>query len=202
MSKRERTNRSEARRAREPRGPRDRNDPGNPDKATVTIIRTAEVRSPVGGIALFARGEAVCGLVFVDHADQMRAHLTARFGAVELRAARDPAGAATAVRRYLDGDLDALAAVPVDLDGTPFQRRVWAALRDIPVGATRSYRQLARAVGRAEAVRAVGAANGRNPVSLVVPCHRVIASDGTLCGYGGGIERKRWLLQHEGALLV
>ena len=79
---------------------------------------------------------------------------------------------------------------------------MWQALREIPAGATWSYAQLARHVGRPAAVRAVGAANGQNPVSLVVPCHRVIASDGKLCGYGGGIERKRWLLQHERALLV
>ncbi len=79
---------------------------------------------------------------------------------------------------------------------------MWAALRKIPVGATWSYAQLARKVGSPEAVRAVGAANGRNPVSLVVPCHRVIASDGTLCGYGGGLPRKQWLLAHERALLV
>lgn len=165
-------------------------------------ITTATVRSPVGEIALFARDEALVGLVFDDHAASMRAQLVERFGAVRFRAARDPAGAARCVRRYLDGELDALAEVAVDLGGTPFQARVWAALRQIPVGATRSYRQLARAVGRPAAVRAVGAANGRNPVSLVVPCHRVIAADGTLCGYGGGVERKRWLLQHERALLT
>ena len=169
----------------------------------MTTIETAKVRSPVGGIALFALDDALCGLVFDDHEAEMRKELIARFGDVDFRAARDPAGAATRVRRYLDGQLDALEAIEVDVaGGTPFQQRVWAALRKIPVGATRSYAQLARAVGRPEAVRAVGAANGRNPVSLVVPCHRVIAADGTLCGYGGGIERKRWLLQHERALLV
>jgi methylated-DNA-[protein]-cysteine S-methyltransferase len=168
----------------------------------MTVITTATVRSPVGGIALFARDAALVGLVFDDHEAEMRKEIVARFGEVTFKPARDPAGAASRVRRYLDGELDALADIAVDLGGTPFQARVWAALREIPVGATRSYRQLARAVGRPEAVRAVGAANGRNPVSLVVPCHRVIASDGTLCGYGGGIERKRWLLQHERALLV
>ena len=169
---------------------------------STTTITTASVRSPVGDVALFARDQALCGLVFDDHADDMRARLTARFGAVRFVAAADPAGAATRLRRYLAGELGALDDVAVDLGGTEFQQRVWAALRQIPVGATRSYRDLARVVGRPEAVRAVGAANGRNPVSLVVPCHRVIAADGTLCGYGGGLQRKRWLLTHERALLV
>jgi methylated-DNA-[protein]-cysteine S-methyltransferase len=168
-----------------------------------TIIKTATVRSPVGDIALFARDQALCGLVFHDHADELRAQLAARFGEVRFEPARDPAGAASCLRRYLAGELHALDEVAVDVGGgTPFQQRVWAALREIPVGATRSYGQLARAIGKPAAVRAVGTANGRNPVSLVVPCHRVIGSDGTLVGYGGGIERKRWLLQHERALLV
>ena len=167
-----------------------------------TTIETATVPSPVGELALFARGEALCGLVFADGVERLRAQLAARFGGVRYVAAPDPAGAVGALGRYLDGELGALDAVAVDLGGTPFQARVWAALRAIPAGATCSYRELARAVGRPEAVRAVGAANGRNPVSLVVPCHRVIAADGTLCGYGGGLERKRWLLAHERALLL
>ncbi len=166
-------------------------------------IETATVRSPVGELGLYARDGALCGLSFTDHDERLRAHLAARFGGdVEYVRARDPAGAATRLRRYLDGELDALDDIAVDLGGTAFQARVWKALRKIPVGATWSYAALARKVGSPEAVRAVGAANGRNPVSLVVPCHRVIAADGTLCGYGGGIERKRWLLTHERALLV
>lgn len=90
--------------------------------------------------------------------------------------------------------------IPLDLRGTPFQRRVWNLLLAIPCGATRTYGDLARELGDAGATRAVGAANGRNRVSIIVPCHRVIAADGTLWGYGGGLERKRWLLEHEGAL--
>lgn len=167
-----------------------------------TTLETATVPSPVGDLTLFARGDALCGLAFADRVASMRAQLAARFGDLRLVAAPDPAGAVGALERYLDGALDALDAVAVDLGGTPFQRRVWAALRAIPAGATCSYRELARAVGSPEAVRAVGAANGRNPVALVVPCHRVIAADGTLCGYGGGLERKRWLLTHERALLL
>ena len=85
---------------------------------------------------------------------------------------------------------------------TPFQQRVWSELREIPVGATRSYADIARGVGRPTATRAVGAANGRNPIAVIVPCHRVIGANGTLTGYGGGLERKRWLLAHEGAAVA
>ncbi|HEY2747534.1 MAG TPA: methylated-DNA--[protein]-cysteine S-methyltransferase [Polyangia bacterium] len=165
-------------------------------------IETATVRSPVGKIELYARDGALVGLVFDDRNGRLAEHLQARFGEIDYQRTKDPAGAASRLRRYLDGELDALDDIAVDLGGTPFQARVWAALRKIPVGATWSYAQLARKVGSPDAVRAVGAANGRNPVSLVVPCHRVIASDGTLCGYGGGLPRKQWLLAHERALLV
>ena len=110
--------------------------------------------------------------------------------------------AGLALRRYLGGDLTALDAIDVDTQGTPFQEKVWSRLRKIPAGATWSYADLARAVGKPSAVRAVAGANASNPVSLVVPCHRVIAADGKLSGYGGGVPRKRWLLTHEGALLA
>jgi methylated-DNA-[protein]-cysteine S-methyltransferase len=89
--------------------------------------------------------------------------------------------------------------IPIAPIGTPFQQRVWTELRTIPYGETRSYRQLADAIGNRSAMRAVGAANGRNPISIIVPCHRVIGSDGTLVGYGGGLERKRFLLGLERA---
>jgi methylated-DNA-[protein]-cysteine S-methyltransferase len=168
----------------------------------VQTIETAEVASPVGDLVLFARAEALVAMAFADRATWIPRQLAARFGTVTYRSGRDPAGAATIVRRYLDGDLHALTAIAVDTGGTPFQARVWQALRQIPAGATQSYGDLARAVGHPEAVRAVGAANGANPVSLVIPCHRVIGSDGKLTGYGGGLPRKRWLLVHERALLV
>jgi methylated-DNA-[protein]-cysteine S-methyltransferase len=100
---------------------------------------------------------------------------------------------------YFDGDVRALDALPVKTQGTAFQSEVWAALRAIPVGQTRSYGQLAAAIGRPSAVRAVGLANGSNPVGVIVPCHRVIGANGTLTGYAGGLERKRWLLAHEAA---
>ena len=110
----------------------------------------------------------------------------------------DSAGVATALRRYYAGELGAIEEIEVDSGGTEFQRTVWSALRGIPAGTTVSYREIATAAGSAGAVRAVGTANGANPVGIVIPCHRVVRSDGRLGGYGGGLERKRWLLGHEG----
>ena len=132
----------------------------------------------------------------------MSGELARRFG--EFSFEEDPRGGAPAkaLRRYFAGDFDALDAVEVDTGGTPFQQEVWRALRRIPAGSTWSYARLASEIGRPSATRAVAAANGANPVSIVVPCHRVIGSDGSLTGYGGGLPRKRWLLVHEGALLL
>jgi methylated-DNA-[protein]-cysteine S-methyltransferase len=96
------------------------------------------------------------------------------------------------------GDIASLDGIPTESDGTPFQREVWAALRQIPAGETWSYGRLAAHIGRPAAVRAVGLANGANPIGVVVPCHRVIGASGGLTGYAGGLERKRWLLAHEG----
>jgi methylated-DNA-[protein]-cysteine S-methyltransferase len=100
---------------------------------------------------------------------------------------------------YFAGDLSALDTIPVLAKGTPFQQQVWTALRTIPAGTTLSYSALAQQIGRPAAVRAVGLANGSNPIGVVVPCHRVIGANGTLTGYGGGLNRKSWLLTHEGA---
>lgn len=111
-------------------------------------------------------------------------------------------GAATAtvvakLQAFFNGDIGAIADIPVETGGTAFQRAVWTALRHIPAGVTWSYSKLASHIGRPTAVRAVGAANGANPIGVVVPCHRVIGANGSLTGYGGGIERKQWLLNHE-----
>ena len=137
------------------------------------------VETPIGPIHLALRGGALHALRFDEPFEGTRA----------------PAPVSDRVRAYFAGDVHALDEVAVDPDGTPFQRRVWAALRDIPPGETRTYGELARQLGTHP--RAVGAANGRNPVCLAIPCHRVIASDGKLCGYAWGEERKRWLLEHE-----
>jgi methylated-DNA-[protein]-cysteine S-methyltransferase len=168
----------------------------------MTHLRVATIPSPIGPLSLAV---GVGGLVRLDlegDRDRMAHDLERRFGAVSLTEEADPDGAATALRRYFDGDHAALGALPVDPGGTPFQHEVWLTLSRIPPGRTWSYAELARAVGRPDAVRAVGAANGANPVPLVLPCHRVIGSDGRLVGYGGGLWRKEWLLRHERARFV
>lgn len=110
---------------------------------------------------------------------------------------RAPETVRRAVEAYFGGDVRALDGVEVRTGGTDFQRTVWKALRAIPAGETRTYGQLAAAIGSPKAVRAAGLANGQNPVAVIVPCHRVIGANGTLTGYAGGLERKRWLLEHE-----
>lgn len=109
----------------------------------------------------------------------------------------NPGGFSAALRRYFAGDLGAIEGLPLLMEGSEFQRRVWRALLEIPCGETCSYGDIARRIGNSAAVRAVGLANGKNPIAIVVPCHRVIGQNGTLTGYGGGLERKRWLLSHE-----
>lgn len=153
--------------------------------------------SPLGPVSLASDGRALVALEFCPP-ERMASRLRARFGeGVGIRAAPDPLGLTARARAYFAGDLGALAAVPVEGGGTPFQRRVWAALREIPAGETESYSALAARLGVPRAARAVGLANGRNPVAIAVPCHRVLGADGSLTGYAGGLERKRWLLDHE-----
>jgi methylated-DNA-[protein]-cysteine S-methyltransferase len=131
----------------------------------------------------------------------MRLHLRRRYPSLMLEDARAPASIRGPLERYFAGELAALVEVPWRSQGTPFQQRVWNELTRIPMGETISYAMLAERIGKASAVRAVGLANGANPVGVVVPCHRVIGTNGSLTGYGGGLPRKRWLLRHEGALV-
>jgi methylated-DNA-[protein]-cysteine S-methyltransferase len=136
-----------------------------------------------------------------EHEERMLRQLLRHYGesGSRLERARNPNGLTDAIRSYFAGELEAIDILPVQAAGTPFQREVWRALRQIPCGTTISYGELAARIGRPRAVRAVGLANGSNPVGVIVPCHRVIGADGSLTGYGGGIERKRWLLEHERA---
>jgi len=163
-------------------------------------IESVELSSEMGPIIVATRDGAVCGLAWTDGFAAIGRRIRAQHPDSPWRAV-SRVSTAEPVRAYLDGDLDALEIVEVDVAGTPFQTRVWSELRRIPVGTTISYGELAGRVERPTASRAVGAANGANPVSLVNPCHRVIAANGTLGGYGGGLDRKAWLLRHEGALL-
>jgi methylated-DNA-[protein]-cysteine S-methyltransferase len=165
-------------------------------------IETARVASPIGDVVVAALDGRVVALGFEEYWPRLEDRLRRRFPQSELREGDAAAAAAVKLREYFAGDLAAIQSIAVDPGGTAFQGKVWAALRTIPTGQTRSYRDLAEAIGSPSAVRAVGLANGSNPVSIVVPCHRVIGADGSLTGYGGGIERKRWLLTHEGALLA
>jgi len=166
-----------------------------------TTIRTTTVDTPTGAlcVAVAVRdgdtGERVVAAAFADHFDRVAAKVRVRFADAEWVEAETEA--ADAVRCYLAGDLHAVDDVAVDAIGTPFQEKVWTALRTIPPGQTRSYGQVAAAVGAPGAVRAGGTANGANPVWVLVPCHRVVRSDGTVGGYGGGPHRKEWLLEHE-----
>jgi methylated-DNA-[protein]-cysteine S-methyltransferase len=104
----------------------------------------------------------------------------------------------TALSGYFDGDLGQLSGIAWRIAGTPFQQKVWNALAQIPAGTTMSYGALAARIDTPRAIRAVGHANGSNPISVVLPCHRLIGADGSLVKYGGGLARKRWLLRHEG----
>jgi methylated-DNA-[protein]-cysteine S-methyltransferase len=158
--------------------------------------------SPVGELLLTAEDAGLTRVYFEQHVHGNRMGAEWRPAAASTgRAADVLAEARRQLDAYFTGRLTCFS-VALAPAGTPFQQRVWAALRGIAFGDTVSYSEIARRIDAPDAVRAVGAANGRNPLSIIVPCHRVIGSDGTLTGFGGGIERKRWLLQHEGALLL
>jgi methylated-DNA-[protein]-cysteine S-methyltransferase len=158
--------------------------------------------SPVGEIALIADGERLVALDFDGHQERTLRLLHRYFPAARLERGRCAHALTHALDRYFAGDRASLDSVAVRYGGTAFQQSVWKALRTIPWGETRSYRELAGMIGNPKAMRAVGLANGSNPIAIVVPCHRVIGANGTLTGYAGGLERKRALLMHEGAQLL
>jgi methylated-DNA-[protein]-cysteine S-methyltransferase len=161
---------------------------------------TEELETDTGTITLVTDDHGrLRALEWNDHAHRMRTFLRRRWGPdVILRARTEASAAKRALAAYFAGSLATLNAIEVDTGGTAFQQLVWGALRRIPAGTTMSYGELAAAIGRPRAIRAVGLANGSNPVGIVVPCHRVIGADGSLTGYGPGLPRKQWLLEHEG----
>jgi methylated-DNA-[protein]-cysteine S-methyltransferase len=162
-------------------------------------FRLDRLKTPIGVALLVTDEEGMLrALDWEDHEPRMRQLLRLQYGAVELKNGRAPAAMKAALSAYFKGDLDRLGEVKWRLAGTPFQRKVWTALPKIPVGSTMSYGALAAKLGSPRAMRAVGHANGSNPISVVVPCHRLIGADGSLVKYGGGLDRKRWLLRHEG----
>ncbi len=161
-------------------------------------FETCRIATPIGPLLLLVRESALVAVGFEGEDDRLEARLRRIWGGFEARAARDPGGHASRLRAYFDGDLAAFEDITLDARGSPFQMKVWIELLRIPAGTTVAYSEIARRIGSPDAVRAVGAANGANPIPVVVPCHRVVAADGSLHGYGGGLERKRWLLEHEG----
>ncbi|WP_374653930.1 methylated-DNA--[protein]-cysteine S-methyltransferase [Dongia sp.] len=168
-----------------------------PEPAALHIDRIA---TPIGALIIIADGRnRLRAIDWEDHEARMLQLLTRYCGKAgfTLTRRRDPGGLSSAMRAYFKGDLHAIDALAADTGGTAFQQKVWRELRRIPCGKTISYADLAARIGKPKAVRAAGLANGANPVSIVLPCHRVIGSDGSLTGYGGGLHRKRWLLAHE-----
>lgn len=158
--------------------------------------------SPLGDLLLATdERDVLRALWFADETRTERHGLPAWAGTLPVETGAVPAANGDALAAYFAGDLARLRDISWATAGTPFQQHVWATLTAIPAGTTTTYGALAAGIGRPRAVRAVGAANGANPISIVVPCHRLIGANGTLTGYGGGLERKRWLLAHEGVRL-
>jgi methylated-DNA-[protein]-cysteine S-methyltransferase len=159
------------------------------------------LQTPIGIALLVTDAEGVLrALDWEEYQARMNELLRLQYGAVVLHDARAPKDIRAALSAYFKGDLASLNTIKWRVAGTPFQRKVWHALPGIPAGTTMSYGTLAAQLGTPNAMRAVGHANGSNPISVVVPCHRLIGANGSLIKYGGGLERKRWLLTHEGVV--
>ena len=170
---------------------------GNKVQSTLT---SASVATPIGALVVIEdETDALFMVEFADCDDRMERWLHHRLasGRFALRAGTVSRRTREAFAAYFDGGVGSLRDLPVRLDGTPFQNSMWTALRDIRPGETLAYGAFALRLGRPQAARAVGHANGSNPMSIVVPCHRLVGANGDLTNYGGGLERKRWLIDHE-----
>lgn len=164
-----------------------------------------KIATPVGPLWILCdEAYRLRAVEWEEHSDRMEQLLEVHYRreGYQRVAATNPGGLSDKLRDYFDGDLGVINGLPGETAGTPFQREVWQVLRTIPCGEVMHYGELAERLGRAGAARAVGAANGANPISIVVPCHRVIGRNGTLTGYAGGVQRKEWLLRHEGYFLL
>jgi methylated-DNA-[protein]-cysteine S-methyltransferase len=180
--------------------PKARDEPMNAKQSATFDLDRLE--TPIGTALLVTDGDGFLrALDWEDCEPRMKELLRLHYGDLVLRDARSPQDIRTALCGYFNGDLASLSAIKWRVAGTPFQRKVWNALPTIPAGRTMSYGDLAAQLGMPKAMRAVGHANGSNPISVVVPCHRLIGANGSLVKYGGGLERKRWLLEHEGVAL-
>jgi methylated-DNA-[protein]-cysteine S-methyltransferase len=163
------------------------------------IFNLDRLPTPIGTALLVTDATGVLrALDWEEHEPRMRDLLRLQYGALDLKGARAPRELKSALTAYFKGDLLRLKTIKWRVEGTPFQRKVWTALPRIPAGTTMSYGAMAARLNVPRAMRAVGHANGSNPISVVVPCHRLIGASGSLVKYGGGLERKRWLLRHEG----
>ena len=169
-----------------------------PDRIEFRIDRT---ETPLGDLSIVADHQgSLRAVTWTNFEDDLFAWLDSRYGknTVKLEPAVNPHGLTSALKAYFGGRLTAIDGLPATARGTEFQRAVWQVMREIPCGSTISYGELARRIGRPKAVRAVGLACGANPIGIVIPCHRVVGANGALTGFGGGLDRKRWLLGHEG----
>jgi len=164
-------------------------------------IISAVYPGPIGEIQILVKEASLVFLDFADNTDRIEKLMGKRYGAFEIVESENPAMMFERLDRYFSGDWRAFDGLDVDTGGTDFQKSVWKGLRAIPAGQSITYDQLARDIGNPKAIRAAASANANNPVSIVIPCHRVIGKNGAMRGYAGGIERKVWLLRHEGALI-
>lgn len=165
------------------------------------VLTLERLPSPIGAMLLLCdEKQQLRALDWEDHAHRLRDLLRRQYGKnIEIVETRKTSAAGKAMQAYFAGELKAIDKIAVATGGTEFQTRVWRALREVPAGTTMSYGALAARIGHPAAIRATGAANGANPISIVVPCHRLVGGDGKLVKYGGGLHRKAWLLRHEGA---
>ncbi len=168
-------------------------------------FRLEKFPTPIGQMLLVTdEQQDVRAIDWHDYEERMHLLMARQYKgvALSLREATQASPARRILQAYFEGDVGGIDTIQVALGGTDFQRQVWSALRGIPAGQWLSYRDLAIRIGRPAAIRAVGLANGANPISIVLPCHRVIGSNASLTGYGGGLHRKRWLLEHEKAIPI
>ncbi len=163
----------------------------------MTLLYTDQIPTPIGEVFIALEGHQLVFLDFADNLERIEKLLRRRYGTYALEPTHNPHGLSKRVSSYFDGDPTALEGIEVSTGGTAFQKQVWNGLLEIPRGQTWSYGQLAAHLKNPGAVRAVGQTNGLNPVALVLPCHRVVGANGTLTGYAGGLERKKWLLEFE-----
>lgn len=166
------------------------------------ILYLDSIPSPLGNLFAVTDEKSLCALYFEQREARYLEWIRVQYGDVDLRRERERLGVRERLERYFAGDFSAFDGMALDPKGSDFQKSVWTALLAIPAGTTTTYGAVAQQLGSAKLARAVGLANGSNPIPVIVPCHRVIGTNGKLTGYGGGLPRKTWLLRHEGVLLM